>query len=175
MTKEEKINTLKAIIQECEEYQWQRKETLFEIIKDLEKELCDDAISRQEIIKYFENRKAKNYDIPYENAISRIKNARSVNPLPKRYEPKEDEIREVYYDLDKLELSVRTNHYLKRAGFNTIGDIINKDIESADSQWIFKVRHIGKKSVEEIRTKLTEKYNYTLKYWRNNHGTNKYS
>ncbi len=38
MTKEEKINTLKAIIQECEEYQWQRKETLFEIIKDLEQE-----------------------------------------------------------------------------------------------------------------------------------------
>lgn len=36
MTREEKINTLKAIIQECEEYQWQRKETLFEIIKDLE-------------------------------------------------------------------------------------------------------------------------------------------
>lgn len=38
MTKEEKINTLKAIIQECEEYQWQRKEILFEIIKDLEQE-----------------------------------------------------------------------------------------------------------------------------------------
>ncbi len=38
MTREEKINTLKAIIQECEEYQWRRKETLFEIIKDLEQE-----------------------------------------------------------------------------------------------------------------------------------------
>lgn len=38
MTNEEKINTLKAIIQECEEYQWQRKETLFEIIKDLKQE-----------------------------------------------------------------------------------------------------------------------------------------
>lgn len=38
MTRDEKINTLKAIIQECEEYQWQRKETLFEIIKDLEQE-----------------------------------------------------------------------------------------------------------------------------------------
>ena len=38
MTREEKINTLKAIIQECEEYQWQRREALFEIIKDLEQE-----------------------------------------------------------------------------------------------------------------------------------------
>ena len=38
MTREEQIQTLKAIIQECEEYQWQRKETLFEIIKELEQE-----------------------------------------------------------------------------------------------------------------------------------------
>ena len=43
MTREEKINTLKAIIQECEEYQWQRRETLFEIIKDLEKEPATDS------------------------------------------------------------------------------------------------------------------------------------
>ena len=44
MTRKEKINTLKAIIQECEEYQWQRKETLFEIIKDLEQEPILDKI-----------------------------------------------------------------------------------------------------------------------------------
>ena len=44
MTREEKINTLKAIIQECEEYQWQRKEILFEIIKDLEQEPVIDKI-----------------------------------------------------------------------------------------------------------------------------------
>ena len=50
MTREEKINTLTAIIQECEEYQWQRKETLFEIIKDLEQEPCEDAISYEDAI-----------------------------------------------------------------------------------------------------------------------------
>jgi hypothetical protein len=44
MTREEKINTLKVLIQECEEYQWQRKETLFEIIKDLEQEPVIDMI-----------------------------------------------------------------------------------------------------------------------------------
>lgn len=38
MTREEKVNLLKAIIQECEEYQWWRKATLYEIIEDLEKE-----------------------------------------------------------------------------------------------------------------------------------------
>lgn len=76
----------------------------------------------------------------------------------------------VHYDpidkLDKLELSTRTYNYLKRANFNTIGDIINKDMESADDEWIFKVRHIENKSVEEIYTKLADKYHYTLKYWR---------
>ena len=50
MTREEKINTLKALIQECEEYQWQRRETLFEIIKDLEQEPVIDKI-RAEIIE----------------------------------------------------------------------------------------------------------------------------
>ena len=47
MTREEKINTLKAIIQECEEYQWQRKEILFEIIKDLEQEPILDKIKAE--------------------------------------------------------------------------------------------------------------------------------
>jgi len=55
MTTEEKINTLKAIIQECEEYQWQRKETLSEIIKDLEQEsvleIDDKTIESLQILK----------------------------------------------------------------------------------------------------------------------------
>ena len=50
MTREEQINTLTAIIQECEEYQWQRKETLYEIIKVLEKEPCTDAVSRKYLL-----------------------------------------------------------------------------------------------------------------------------
>jgi uncharacterized protein YjgD (DUF1641 family) len=54
MSIEEKINVLKAIIQECEEYQWQRKETLFEIIKTLEQEPKADALDkiRAEIADY---------------------------------------------------------------------------------------------------------------------------
>lgn len=51
MTREEKINTLKAVIQECEEYQWQRRETLFEIIKNLEQQPCEDAISRADAVR----------------------------------------------------------------------------------------------------------------------------
>lgn len=50
MTREEKVNTLKAIIQECEEYQWWRKATLSEIIEDLEQETCEDCISRKAVL-----------------------------------------------------------------------------------------------------------------------------
>ena len=50
MTREEKINLLKAIIQECEEYQWWRKATLSEIIEDLEQEPSEDCIARQPLI-----------------------------------------------------------------------------------------------------------------------------
>lgn len=61
MTREEKINTLKAIIQECEEYEWLRRETLFEIIKDLEQEPTtkhDLAQERyQDLIEYFGDEK----------------------------------------------------------------------------------------------------------------------
>ena len=53
MTREEKVNALKAIIEEREEYQQQRKEALFEIIKDLEQESCADCISREDTLKKF--------------------------------------------------------------------------------------------------------------------------
>ncbi len=50
MIKEEKINLLKAIIQECEDYQWWRKATLSEIIEDLEQEPNKNCISRQSLL-----------------------------------------------------------------------------------------------------------------------------
>jgi hypothetical protein len=53
MTREEKINTLKAIIQECEDYQWERRETLFEIIKDLEQEQKSEWEHDHEILKAY--------------------------------------------------------------------------------------------------------------------------
>ena len=59
MNREEKINTLRTIIQECEEYQWQRKETLFEIIKDLEQELVLDKI-RAEIDSHCSDNRDRN-------------------------------------------------------------------------------------------------------------------
>lgn len=56
-------------------------------IKELQQEPCKDAISRQEMLKYFEGWKnqikyyhpyAKNFNIPYEEAIQRIKDVPPV-------------------------------------------------------------------------------------------------
>lgn len=68
--------------------------------------------------------------------------------------------------IDCLELSVRAYNCLKRAGLTTVKDIIDIDDKSENSEWIFKIRNLGRKSAEEIKNKLVEKYNYTLKGWR---------
>ena len=68
--------------------------------------------------------------------------------------------------IDCLELSVRAYNCLKRAGLTTVKDIIDTDDKSENSEWVFKIRNLGRKSAEEIKNKLDEKYNYTLKGWR---------
>lgn len=69
-------------------------------------------------------------------------------------------------DISELELSVRSYNCLKRAGFKSVKDIIDKDEKSENSEWIFKVRNLGRKSVNEIKEKLEEKAGYTMKFWR---------
>lgn len=68
--------------------------------------------------------------------------------------------------IDDMELTVRSYNCLVRAGFKTIQDIVDADSRSVDGKWIFRVRNLGQKSIEEIRVKLSEEYNYTLKFWR---------
>ena len=51
--------------------------------------------------------------------------------------------------IDELELSVRAYNCLKRAGINTIGDLLDKTIDD-----LGKVRNLGKKSIDEIEEKL---------------------
>jgi len=59
--------------------------------------------------------------------------------------------------IEELELSVRSSNCLKRAGINTVGELINKSEED-----LMKVRNLGKKSLEEIKGKL-EELNLSLK------------
>ena len=51
--------------------------------------------------------------------------------------------------IEELDLSVRSYNCLKRAGINTVGELINK----SESEMI-KVRNLGKKSLEEVKQKL---------------------
>lgn len=64
---------------------------------------------------------------------------------------KSDNAKEKVLDLtiDELDLSVRSFNCLKRAGINTVEDLINKTEED-----MMKVRNLGRKSLEEVIAKL---------------------
>ena len=51
--------------------------------------------------------------------------------------------------IDELDLSVRAFNCLKRAGINTVSELLQKDQED-----MMKVRNLGKKSLEEVEQKL---------------------
>ena len=54
-------------------------------------------------------------------------------------------------NIDELELSVRSYNCLKRAGINTVEELINKTPED-----MMKVRNLGRKSLDEVLAKLKE-------------------
>ena len=51
--------------------------------------------------------------------------------------------------IEELDLSVRSFNCLKRAGINTVEDLINKSEDE-----MMKVRNLGRKSREEVMAKL---------------------
>ncbi len=66
-------------------------------------------------------------------------------------EKKEDTGKEKVLEMtiEELDLSVRAFNCLKRAGVNSVSDLINKSPEE-----MMKVRNLGKKSLEEVVSKL---------------------
>ncbi|MCD8117960.1 MAG: DNA-directed RNA polymerase subunit alpha [Lachnospiraceae bacterium] len=54
-------------------------------------------------------------------------------------------------NIDELELSVRSYNCLKRAGINTVKELINRTPED-----MMKVRNLGRKSLDEVLNKLKE-------------------
>jgi len=66
---------------------------------------------------------------------------------------KEEEEKNQIYDttVEELELSVRSSNCLKRAGINTVGELVSKTEDD-----LMKVRNLGKKSLQEIKDKLEE-------------------
>ncbi|KYD20695.1 DNA-directed RNA polymerase subunit alpha [Caldibacillus debilis] len=53
--------------------------------------------------------------------------------------------------IEELDLSVRSYNCLKRAGINTVQELTNKTEED-----MMKVRNLGRKSLEEVKSKLAE-------------------
>jgi len=66
---------------------------------------------------------------------------------------KEEEEKDKVLDttIEELELSVRSSNCLKRAGINTVGELIERTEDD-----LMKVRNLGKKSLQEIKNKLKE-------------------
>ncbi|WP_148867771.1 DNA-directed RNA polymerase subunit alpha [Thermosediminibacter litoriperuensis] len=62
---------------------------------------------------------------------------------------KDERERVLEMPIEELDLSVRSYNCLKRAGINTIGELIQKTPEE-----MMKVRNLGKKSLEEVEEKL---------------------
>ncbi|HKM16982.1 MAG: DNA-directed RNA polymerase subunit alpha [Firmicutes bacterium] len=64
---------------------------------------------------------------------------------------KEEEVidRLMEMTIEELDLSVRSYNCLKRAGINTIGELVRKTEED-----MMKVRNLGKKSLQEVKDKL---------------------
>lgn len=60
------------------------------------------------------------------------------------------QVRDLERTIEELDLSVRSFNCLKRAGINTVEDLINKSEED-----MMKVRNLGKKSLEEVIEKLS--------------------
>ena len=63
----------------------------------------------------------------------------------------EDRERKLEMTIEDLDLSVRSYNCLKRAGINTVGELVRKTEEE-----MMKVRNLGKKSFEEVEQKLSE-------------------
>lgn len=63
----------------------------------------------------------------------------------------EDRERILDMTIEELDLSVRSYNCLKRAGINTVGELVRKTEDE-----MMKVRNLGKKSLEEVEQKLEE-------------------
>ena len=70
-----------------------------------------------------------------------------VEIMVEKEEDKKEKILEI--TIGELDLSVRSYNCLKRAGINTVEELIMRDEEE-----MMKVRNLGKKSLEEVQQKL---------------------
>ena len=66
-------------------------------------------------------------------------------------EPEDDSSKVFEMTIEDLDLSVRSFNCLKRAGIDTVGDLVDKTEDD-----MMKVRNLGRKSLDEVKKKLQE-------------------
>lgn len=81
--------------------------------------------------------------------IGLTENTGDVEIMVEKEEEQKDKLLEM--PIEELDLSVRSYNCLKRAGINTVGELIQRNEED-----MMKVRNLGKKSLEEVVNKLAE-------------------
>jgi DNA-directed RNA polymerase subunit alpha len=81
--------------------------------------------------------------------IDLSENAKTAEVMVEKEENEQEKVLEM--NIDELELSVRSYNCLKRAGINTVEELINKTPED-----MMKVRNLGRKSLDEVLAKLKE-------------------
>ncbi len=79
--------------------------------------------------------------------IDMSENAKSAEMLIERAEVKKEKVLEM--TIEELDLSVRSFNCLKRAGIDTVEDLIDRTEDD-----MMKVRNLGRKSLEEVIQKL---------------------
>ena len=81
--------------------------------------------------------------------IDLSENAKTAEVMVEKEDNEKEKVLEM--NIDELELSVRSYNCLKRAGINTVEELISKTPED-----MMKVRNLGRKSLDEVLTKLKE-------------------
>lgn len=81
--------------------------------------------------------------------IDLSENAKTAEVMVEKEDSESEKLLEM--SIDELELSVRSYNCLKRAGINTVQELINKTPED-----MMKVRNLGRKSLEEVQAKIKE-------------------
>ncbi|HHW70637.1 MAG TPA: DNA-directed RNA polymerase subunit alpha [Clostridiales bacterium] len=81
--------------------------------------------------------------------IDLTEHVNDVEIMVEKEEDKKEKVLEM--TIEELDLSVRSYNCLKRAGINTVEELIQRTEED-----MMKVRNLGKKSLEEVTSKLAE-------------------
>jgi len=81
--------------------------------------------------------------------VGLTEHAKDAEIMVEKEEDKKEKVMEM--TIEELDLSVRSYNCLKRAGINTVQELIQKTEED-----MMKVRNLGRKSLEEVQEKLAE-------------------